>query len=136
MAEPVDIEVGAALPALRVGPITRTTLALFAGASGDHNPVHIDIEYARAAGFDDVFAHGMLSAAYVSRFLTGWRPRAKLKQWSVRFLTVTPVGATLTIEGHVEGVTERDGERLARLVVAVRTSSGAQTIAGTAVVAV
>jgi acyl dehydratase len=41
--------------------ITRATLALYAGASGDHNPVHIDIDAAHAVGIDDVFAHGMLS---------------------------------------------------------------------------
>ena len=41
----------------------RATLALFAGASGDHNPIHIDLDVARSAGLDDVFAHGMLSMA-------------------------------------------------------------------------
>lgn len=39
--------------------ITRARLALFAGGSGDCNPVHIDIDVARTAGFDDVFAQGM-----------------------------------------------------------------------------
>ncbi len=42
-------------------PVDRTTLALFAGASGDHNPIHIDIDFARRAGMPDVFAHGMLA---------------------------------------------------------------------------
>ena len=51
-------------------PISRLTLALFAGASGDHNPIHVDLDFARAAGMDDVFAHGMLSMAYLGRMLT------------------------------------------------------------------
>jgi acyl dehydratase len=42
-------------------PLTRAMLALFAGASGDHNPVHIDIDAARAAGLPDVIGHGMLT---------------------------------------------------------------------------
>jgi len=54
---------------LRINPITRTTLALFAGASNDHNPIHIDIDFARAAGVDDVFTHGRLSMAYLRRLL-------------------------------------------------------------------
>jgi acyl dehydratase len=38
--------------------ITRAMLALYAGASGDHNPIHIDSDFAKAAGFPDVFAQG------------------------------------------------------------------------------
>ena len=67
-----DIFVDDELPELNIPPITRTTLALFAGASGDHNPIHIDLDFARAAGQDDVFAHGMLTMAYIGRLLTGW----------------------------------------------------------------
>ena len=63
-------EPGTELPALAVEPISRTTLALFAGASGDGNPIHIDLDVARSAGLDDVFAHGMLSMAYLGRLLT------------------------------------------------------------------
>ena len=49
-----SVNVGDALPPLALPPLTRTTLALFAGASGDHNPIHIDIDFARAAGMPDV----------------------------------------------------------------------------------
>ncbi|GAO70694.1 MaoC family dehydratase [Comamonas sp. E6] len=58
-----EVQVGDALPALELSPISRTTLALFAGASGDHNPIHIDTDFARKAGMPDVFAHGMLGMA-------------------------------------------------------------------------
>ncbi|MGD9549587.1 MAG: MaoC/PaaZ C-terminal domain-containing protein, partial [Burkholderiaceae bacterium] len=62
MNTPVKVlQVGDEMPVLELPPITRTTLALFAGASGDHNPIHIDIDFARKAGMPDVFAHGMLS---------------------------------------------------------------------------
>ncbi len=54
------IEAGQTLPPLTLPAINRTTLALFAGASGDHNPIHIDLDFAREAGMNDVFAHGML----------------------------------------------------------------------------
>ena len=54
------LEVGDTLPPLTLPAIDRTTLALFAGASNDHNPIHIDIDFAQKAGMKDVFAHGML----------------------------------------------------------------------------
>ncbi len=69
-----SVNVGDELPELTTRPISRTTLALFAGASGDHNPIHIDTDFARKAGMDDVFAHGMLSMAYLGRLLTGLVP--------------------------------------------------------------
>jgi acyl dehydratase len=69
-----DVEVGTELPALELEPITRTTLALYGPASGDHNPIHLDIDVARSVGLDDVFAHGMLSMAYLGRLLTNWTP--------------------------------------------------------------
>jgi len=79
------------LPPLALPPISRTTLALYAGASGDHNPMHIDIDAARAAGHPDVFAHGMLSMAYLGRALTGWFPPSAIRAFAVRFVAVTPV---------------------------------------------
>ncbi len=70
------ITVGSSLPSLTHGPISRATLALFAGASNDHVPLHIDSDYAKSAGMDDVFGHGMLSMAYLAQLLTHWRPQA------------------------------------------------------------
>ena len=63
------VEVGTVLPPLTLPRISRTTLALFAGSSGDHNPIHIDLDVAKSAGLDDVFAHGMLSMAYAGEEL-------------------------------------------------------------------
>lgn len=84
-----EIQVGTELPPLVVEPISRTTLALFAGASGDHNPIHVDIDAAKAAGFDDVFAHGMLSMAYLGRLVTSWVPQSQLRALSTRFTSIT-----------------------------------------------
>ena len=86
------INVGDELPPLALPPLTRTTLALYAGASGDHNPMHIDIDFARAAGMPDVFAHGMLSMAWLGRLLTEWVPQRDLREFSVRFTAMTHVG--------------------------------------------
>jgi acyl dehydratase len=58
MTRAESIVVGTELPPLQVGPISRLTLALFAGASGDHNPMHVDLDAAKSVGLSDVFAHG------------------------------------------------------------------------------
>ena len=124
------LEAGAELPPLTLEPISRTTLALFAGASGDHNPIHIDLDVARSAGLDDVFAHGMLSMAYLGRLLTGWVPQERLRSWRVRFAAVTPVHGRPTCTGRVVSVT--DG--LATIELAVTLPDGTVTLTGDAVV--
>lgn len=129
-AVPADVAPGTELPALPLAPISRTTLALFAGASGDHNPIHIDLDVARSAGLEDVFAHGMLSMAYLGRLLTGWVPQSRLRSFGVRFVAITPVLARPTCHGSVRSV--EDG--LATLDLAVRLADGTTTMTGTAVV--
>jgi acyl dehydratase len=129
-------EVGAELPPLVVDPISRTTLALFAGASGDLNPIHIDLDVARSAGLDDVFAHGMLSMAYLARLLTGAFAQDQLRSMKVRFAAITPVHGRPTCTGRITAVDEVGGQRLATIDLQVTLADGTQTLAGEAVVAV
>ncbi len=131
-----DVTVGTELPPLELAAISRTTLALFAGASGDHNPIHIDLDNARSAGFDDVFAQGMLSMAYLARYLTEWAPQECIREYGVRFTSITPIHARPTCTGRVTEVETVDGERRARLELAVTLADGTVTLRGDAVVAV
>lgn len=110
--------------------ITRTTLALYAGASGDHNPVHINIDACKAVGIPDVFAHGMLSMAYLGRLLTDWVPQERIASYGVRFSAITPVNATPICKGTVTKV--EDG--LAHLDLTVSLPDGTVTLQGSAVV--
>ncbi|MFD6157539.1 MaoC/PaaZ C-terminal domain-containing protein [Nocardia sp. NPDC060256] len=130
-----SIEVGTELPPLRMKPISRTTLALFAGASGDHNPMHIDIDVAKSAGLDDVFAHGMLSMAYLGRLLTEWVAPQAIRSYQVRFAAITPVHAQPTATGTVVAIDTVAGERRATLKLAVTLADGTVTLTGDAVVA-
>lgn len=129
------INIGDSLPALALPPINRTTLALFAGASGDHNAIHIDTDYARRAGMPDVFAHGMLSMAYLGRLLTQWVDQRQLREFGVRFLGITHLGHQITCTGAVVERFEVDGEQ--RIKVEVRTTNqyGETKIVGDAVIA-
>ena len=130
------IMVGSQLPSISHGPITRATLALFAGASNDHVPLHIDSDYAKSAGMDDVFGHGMLSMAYLAQVVTHWRPQAELLRWNVRFTAITPLYATVISTGEVAEIIEEDGRRVARIEVQTATDAGVVTIKGNAFVTI
>jgi acyl dehydratase len=130
MIELSGLRPGTELPPLTVEPISRTTLALFAAASGDHNPIHIDLDVARSAGLDDVFAHGMLSMAYLGRLLTDWVPQERLRSWRVRFTAITPVHGQPTCTGRVVSV----AGGLATVKLAVTLADGTVTLAGDAVI--
>jgi acyl dehydratase len=122
------IEVGTQLPELKLPPISRTSLALFAGASGDHNPMHIDIDVARSAGLPDVFCHGMLSMAYLGRLLTNWVAPEQIRSFRSRFAAITPVGAEPTCTGAVTAID--DG--IATVELTVTLADGTVTLLGEA----
>jgi acyl dehydratase len=131
-----DIQVGTEIPVLELPPISRFTLALYAGASGDHNPIHIDSDFAKQAGMPDVFAHGMLSMAYLGRMLTNWQPQAQLRKFGNRFAAITQLQDVITCSGKVVEMIERDGETLARCEIQAAKENGEQTLIGEALVAV
>lgn len=81
-------KVGDPLPIWHGEPFSRAALALFAGASGDHNPLHIDSDYAQAAGFDDVFVHGMFTFAFMQQCLARIVRQESLDNIKVRFVSI------------------------------------------------
>ena len=80
-----DVKVGDAIKPIVLPPISRHQLALYCGGSGDHNPIHVDLDFAKKFGFKDVFAHGMLSMGLTGKMLTNWVGDARLKKFGVRF---------------------------------------------------
>lgn len=124
------------IPPLTTAPISRLTLALFAGASGDHNPIHVDLDYARRFGMEDVFAHGMLLMAYLGRLLTNWVPQTALRRFTVRFVTITRVHESITCTGRVVEQFSQNGERLVRLELSAQNEKGEMRATGEALVAV
>ncbi|OYD66658.1 MaoC/PaaZ C-terminal domain-containing protein [Rhodococcus sp. OK302] len=125
------MKTGDVLPQLELAGISRTTLALYAGASGDHNPMHIDLDVARSAGMEDVFAHGMLNMAYLGRLLTNYVPQENIRSYSVRFASITPLHGKPTCTAAVTKV--EDG--VAHLDLTVALADGTVTLRGDAVVA-
>jgi acyl dehydratase len=130
-----SLQIGATVRSFTTEPISRTTLALYCGASGDHNPLHVDIDFAKRAGMPDVIAHGMLSMAYLGRAVTDWVPVDRMRSYSVRFAAMTAVGESVTCSARVAEKIVVAGERRVRLDLEARTGSGVTTLKGEAVVA-
>jgi acyl dehydratase len=130
------VQVGDTLPAFETEPISRLTLALYCGASGDHNPIHVDSDFAREAGQPDVFAHGMLSMAYLAQLLTRWAPQHALRRYGVRFVAITHVGDRITCRGTVVEKLVVEGETRLRIELATHDQHGELKLSGEAHVAV
>jgi acyl dehydratase len=94
----------------------------------------VDSDFARTFGMPDVFAHGMLSMAYLAQLLTRWVPQSRILSWGVRFVAITPVHAKVTCRGKVVEIFEVDGEQRARLEINAYTDAGLHTLAGDAVI--
>jgi len=106
---------------LRCGPVTAVDLALFAAASGDHNPLHLDSEVARAAGFDRPVVHGMLTCAYAARLFTQQFGAGCVRRLRTRFSGVALLGDTL----HLSAELTKVESGVAHYTLNVRTTAAA-----------
>lgn len=126
---------GAEIGRLTADPVTRHMLALYCGASGDHNPIHVDIDFAKAAGMPDVFAHGMLSMAFLGRLVTKLAPQTELRSFGARFTSITQLGSEITCTAKLVERFEEDGEKRAKLELVAADQKGDVKLMGDAVVA-
>lgn len=127
------LTVGDPLPSLKLSPITRYQLALYCGGSGDHNPIHVDSDFAKQAGMKDVFAHGMLSMAFMGRLITSWVPQSAVRSFGVRFAAITWVGDEITVSGRIAQKNEADC--FVTLDLSCVNQKGETTLQGQAVIA-
>ncbi|MEV8530867.1 MaoC/PaaZ C-terminal domain-containing protein [Streptomyces sp. NPDC051211] len=127
---------GTELPALTVPEITAGTVAQYAHASGDGNPVHLDPAAAREAGLPGTIVHGMFTMALLGRVVTGWAPQSRLRSLKAAFVAPVPVGTAVTCTGTVTDVVTADGEWHAHVRLAARRGDGVLVVRGRAVVAV
>jgi acyl dehydratase len=121
------IEIGMQIPE-KIFLIDRELLKRYADASGDHNPIHQDEEFAKSVGLPDVIAHGMLTMALVGKYVTDWSGgTASMKEFGARFIkpVIVPSGQSvdLTVNGTVTAI--EDGKIKIDLVA---TSAGVKVL--------
>ena len=128
-----SLKVGDSKELLLVDDLTRTQIVMYAGASGDYNPLHSDEKFAReVAGYPGIFAHGMLTMGMTGRVLTDWFGVEGLASYGVRFVKQVFPGDTLTATATVTAVRDEGGQRLADLEVSTVNQDGDVVLTGTA----
>ena len=127
-----EIQVGFHLPAFKAPPVSRQALAIYCGASGDHNPIHVDIDFAKAAGLEDVIAHGMLVMAYAGRMLTNWMPQSSIKNFDIRFLNMTEIGEKICSNGVVREKFIEANQKILVVEVLAKGQDGLNKLSGSA----
>lgn len=128
-----QVNVGDVLPPLTMPPVSRLALALYCGASGDHNPLHVDQDFAREAGLGDVIAHGMLIMAYMGRTLTNWVPQQAIHTFGTRFQSMTRVGDAITCTARITD--KLAATHAVRVAIEARDQRGELKAAGDALIA-
>jgi acyl dehydratase len=124
-----DVKVGDEAPAIE-HKLTRTDLVMYAGASGDFNPMHHDEVAAQASGLPSVFGHGMFSAGLLATAVTNYVGIGNLSSYRVRFTKQTWPGEKLTT---TIAVTEKRPGNEIVLACALVNENGEAKIQGEAV---
>ncbi len=122
------INEGDAPEALTIGPISRTDIVRYQGASGDMNPVHHDEPFATGAGFEVPLGVGMYPAGVMHAWLGGWLGPDNVRGCRTRWKAAYFPGDTLSFSGKVAS---KDAETREVQVEAVCTNQdGVVTMQG------
>ena len=102
-----ELQVGDTHTERLVEDLKRTQVVMYAGASGDYNPVHTDELFTtKVAGYPGVFAHGMLTMGMTGVMLTNYVGDGRLTEFGVRFTNQVFPGDTLDSTATVTAINE------------------------------
>ena len=127
---------GDRLPA-RTLLLTRADVRRYADASGDHNPIHLEDDAARALGLPGVVAHGMLTSALAIGVVADWAGGPdRVLATSIRFAgpVVVPSDAAAALE--VTGTVKKVADDGSRADVALTVTCGGAKVFGKAIITV
>ena len=103
--------------------VTQEQISAYAEASGDHNPIHVDEDFARAVGLPGTIAHGLLDMGIIAEAVAAWAGGAEhLASLTVRFSKPLFPGDSITCTGTVVAVDEDRG--IATLEIEAVSSRG------------
>lgn len=127
------IKVGDTHEEVVIEDLSRTQLVMYAGTSGDYNPLHSDDLYTKEiAGYPGVFAHGMLSMGLTGKMLTNYVGDGRLKKYGVRFTNQVWPGDSLTAKATVVEIRDEDGDTVVDLELATFNQDGKTVVTGSA----
>ena len=124
-----DINIGDTFEERLVEDLKRTQIVMYAGASGDYNPIHTDEVFTKAvAGYPSVFAHGMLTMGMTGKLLTNVVGDGRLTEYGARFTSQVFPGDTLDAKATVTAL----GDGIVELTVSTTNQNGVEVLKGTA----
>lgn len=104
------VEIGDPVTPLTKPPVTRVQIAKFAGASRDFSPLHIDDDFAKAAGYGGVFAHGGIALGFATEAVARWLENGRVLTTHGRFQRLVWPGDILTAKGVIVDRHDHSGE--------------------------
>ncbi|MDX2157477.1 MAG: MaoC/PaaZ C-terminal domain-containing protein [Hyphomicrobiaceae bacterium] len=126
-----QISVGDTYEDVLVKDLKRTQLVMYAGTSGDYNPLHTDDLYTReAAGYPGVFAHGMLTMGMTGRVVTDRFGAENVKKYGVRFTNQVWPGDDLVGKAVVDAIRQENGETLVDMTITTTNQKGDVVVSG------
>lgn len=129
-----DVQEGMEIPTLEKTPST-TTLVMWAGASGDFNPLHFDKDHAGKLGFPSVIVHGRLGAAYLSQLITDWiGEKGEMKKMSVQYRGNAFPGQKFICKGKVTKKYVEGNDHIVECEIWGENAEGNKVTPGSAVV--
>jgi acyl dehydratase len=112
-----------------VTDLKRTQIVMYAGASGDFNPLHTDEPFAtQIAGNPTVMSHGMLVMGMAGQLLADWFGTEHVRRYRARFQAPTWPGDTISVTARVEEISDVDGERRAEVSIRAASKDGAVAV--------
>jgi len=126
-----DVEEGDQAPA-KSRVLTRTDLVMYAGASGDFNPMHHDEVKAQAAGQPSVFGHGMFSMGFLGTAITDYVGVGNVRRFQARFAKQTWPDEELRTTIVVTGKRTVGPDHLVDLDVRLVNADGEEKVVGEA----
>jgi acyl dehydratase len=128
------VAVGGELTTLVKQPTSRQ-LVMWAGASGDYNPIHYDKDFAQSRGLPGVVVHGQLASCFLGQMVTDWiGEQGRLKKLTLTYRGMNFPGETLICKGTVTKKYIEDGQHFVVCSLWTENPKGEKTVTGTAVV--
>lgn len=127
-----SLQVGDEVPSWQAPPVDRASIARYAGASGDFNPLYVDDPFARAAGFRSVIVPGALGMGALSQMVTEWLKGPFLRRLNAKFLKILWPGETLTCRGRVTAKHREGTDYLVDLDLWIENQEGEMMVRGSA----
>ena len=129
-----DIAIGCEIPLLVKQPTTRQ-LVMWAGASGDYNPIHYDKDFAQSRGLPGIIVHGQLVCSFLGQLMTDWMgEQGNLRKLTCSYKGMNFPGEALVCKGKVTNKYVEDGEHYVECSIWAENGNGEKTVSGMAVI--